>query len=320
MSGELTFGWATPGDLAAVEEFHARCFGPDSFQALPGRVKWLYFTNPLGLHVALCRDGERIVAACGHLPQPVRVGGELLVAGFGIDFMVDSDHRRRGIGRRFLAMRRERFRLSLSTGQSPAMRSLYAEEGGVELGPVFTGIHRHRPPLLARPRAYAKGWAAFLAGRAGARPEAQARSGSWAEAASRMAMIRGDDAAGMWLRWRCDGPVYDDHEPVLVDGDVAVVRHAGHRCITTTLAAKPRRRVPLLAALAGRGTALETVVTGAGEDLHADLVKAGFLVRPTDAVLMGMTMDDELRRRLRPDAVEIDAAAGDADLLRRPGA
>ena len=318
MSLDLRFGWAEPGDLAEVEAFHASRFGPGSVQAVPGRVAWLYFANPLGLHMATCRDGARLVATCGHLPQVVSVDGETVLAGFGIDFMVDPEYRRCGIGRRFLAMRLERFRLSLSTGQSPAMRALYDRAGGVVLGPIVQGVHRRRPPTSGGPKDLAKGWAAWVAGLGGVRPRQVAESANWVEVAYRAAFAARDERAGAWLRWRCDGPVYGDHRALRFGHGAAAVRREGDLQIVTALAAAPRERAALLAAVAHHEGVAETRASGAGRAFTHDLRRAGYLVRPTAAVVVAATLDDDLRRRLVPGALDLDAAAGDADLLRRP--
>ncbi len=219
MNQGLEFGWAGPGDLAELEAFHAEHFGADSVQALPGRVRWLYFDHPLGLHVAVCRDGGRLVASCGHLAQVVPVAGAPVTAGFGIDFMVAPSHRRRGIGKRFLEMRLERFPLSLSTGQSAEMRALYAACGGVELGPLFLGLHRRRPPGRGGAKALALGWAVWAAGVGGRRVGAVPglREVPCAEAAE-LAACGGD--GGDWLRWRFGGPVYADHVCLACGGRV----------------------------------------------------------------------------------------------------
>ena len=57
MTGELKYSWAGPDDLAEVQAFTAEAFGPDSFQASAARVQWLYFANPLGIHVANLTSG-----------------------------------------------------------------------------------------------------------------------------------------------------------------------------------------------------------------------------------------------------------------------
>ncbi|MFO7609549.1 MAG: GNAT family N-acetyltransferase [Candidatus Krumholzibacteriia bacterium] len=316
MSGDLEFGWAGPGDLDEVEAFHVRHFGADSIQALPGRVRWLYFDNPLGLHLAVCRDGGELVACCGHLPQPVAVAGTTVTAGFGIDFMVAPSHRRRGIGRRFLDLRTERFPLSLSTGQSPAMLALYRASGAVELGPLFVGLRRRRPPLAGSPRDLAKGWALWAAGLAarGCAPAAGVRTVDAPEAAA----LAGGSERAAWFRWRYGGPVYADHG-FLTDGAAAAVwrEQAGIRTVVG-LAGAPAARAGLLAAAARRPGAAWTRVPAAGDALRADLRRAGYLVRPLDAVLVALTRDAALQEALRPGALDLDGGAADTDLLRRP--
>ena len=143
----LEFGWATEGDSGEIGAFLEKAFGPTSFQAHPARQRWLYFDNPLGLHIAFCRAQGQIVALCPHVPQMIPLRGNQILAGFGIDFFVIDQWRRRGIGREFLNMRLERFPLSLSTGQSSSMGTLYANMGATDLGPFHMGYFRKHPPL-----------------------------------------------------------------------------------------------------------------------------------------------------------------------------
>ena len=164
MNTELHYSWAKPDDLAEVEAFIAKAFGPDSFQALGSRVRWLYFDNPLGIHVAFCRHQGELVAICPHVPQMVKVGEREIMAAFGVDFFVMPAWRRQGIGQQFLSMRLERFPLSLSTGQSPSMSALYQRLGAKDLGAFQIGYFRNRPPWRGCPRQLLRGWLAWLQG------------------------------------------------------------------------------------------------------------------------------------------------------------
>ncbi|MCP4570872.1 MAG: GNAT family N-acetyltransferase [bacterium] len=312
MATELVFSWAVPEDLAALESFQAAAYGADSVQTIPGRTRWMYFAHPLGLHVALCRQDGRIVGACGHLPQIVDLDGRRIEAAFGVDFMVDDGHRRRGIGRRFLEMRLERFALSLSTGQSPGMLALYRSAGAVDMGSLGVATFRRRPSVDGPPRKSLRDAVLWLHGLAsgGVRQD-----GLLAE--SPAAAIDAGDEPGDWLRWRYNGPVYGDYAAWRLGDASAYGRKAGEKRLVTR--AVGPKRAELLATLARTGPARETSVLFAGDALRTDLRRAGYHLGATTARIMAVTLDPSLAARLRPGRLELTAEAADADLLRSPG-
>lgn len=305
MATDLEFDWAVPEDLAEVEAFQAEVYGPDALQSAPGRTRWMYFDHPHGLHLALCRADGRIVAVCGHMPQTVDLDGRQLTAGFGVDFMVAGEYRRRGIGRRFLEMRLERFELSLSTGQTPGMLALYRSVGALDLGPLRQAVFRRRPSLGSSPRRALRDATLWLRG--------LAAGGVSQDGVEETSGAAGDDD---WLAWRYGGAVYGDYCCWRRDGAVAYGREDGVMRVVTRAAGTDR--TALLAALARRGPVTETKFDFTGDDLAADLERAGFRLGLIEARLIALTADDELRGRLRPGALELYIDAADADLLRHP--
>ncbi len=317
---EPTVRWADPADLPRLEAFWIRQFGPDSVQAVPGRVAWLFAAQPAGLWTAIAEAAGEIVAACGHLVQTVDLPGHgACEAAFGVDFMVAPEFRRRGLGGRLLDLRLERFPLSLSTGQSGGMAALYRERGAVDLGSFNLARFRRRPGFGDGPRGLVRDLAACLASLK--RPRLAGR---------RLAIDAADDPRlasdlppdlGAWLRWRCHGPVYRDHLASRLDaahGQAILYtrREAGREVLVHTAGALPRRDALALAAGTCPAPTLEALTCGRA--LTRDLQAAGFLVRPYGARLVGMSADPAIVGVLGPGVVDLFASAADADLLRRP--
>lgn len=315
MAVALAYDWAGPEDLPALEAFQRRTYGPDAVQCLPGRTRWMYFEHPHGLHVALCRDGDEIVAACGHLPQRVALGGREVLAGFGVDFMVAASHRRLGIGRRFLEMRAERFELSLSTGQSPGMLALYRSCGAVDLGPLLEAVRRGLAPRPGTPRRMARDAALWWRSRGGEEPAADVAE---MDPASALSTVGGGDPA--WDRWRYAGAVYGDYRGWIAEEAAVAGRVAGP--VLQVADARGARRAALLAALAEAAGVEEVRALGAGARLATDLGRAGFRVVPATARLVGLSREPAVQKALEAaragDGPELLSGAADADLLRRP--
>ena len=331
MNDTLTFRWAEPGDLPAYEAFVAETYGPDSIQAIPGRARWLYWENPLGLHVALCLQGERIVGACGHLPYPVVVGGEPLEAAFGIDMMVAPELRRRGIARKLLEMRLARFELSLSSGQSNEMAALYETASAEDLGPMMQGWWRRQLPRPGRPRRFLRELASW------ARPRLRTRAGT----ADRRP-IELDEAARFidgwtnhgsvpgrasrweaWFRWRYGGTIYGDHRfwhvrvPKSVQGILVSRIEKDQESIVQCFCAETA--LPAFLRAAGR-TSPESEVSlcGSGRELAGAMSAAGYLSRSRASRIVAVSASGRLTSGQDLRNVVLWAGASDIDLLRWP--
>ena len=312
MNKELEFSWAQPQDLPAVEAFLEQMYGKDSVQAIPGRCQWLFFNNPFGLHVTLCRDQGKIVAFCGHLPYPVNIGGEEILAGFGVDFMVDPEYRRQGIGRRFLEMRLERFRLSLSTGQSEDMGQLYRSFGAIDLGCFYEGLYCRRPPLRGSLKSVVKGWVAWGCG-------VIPRPGS--QRGLRFSIADQSLEKASWRTWRYQGPVYRDYvgwpSSDFSTGEPAfVLRREGNsqRVVDfcgTDFSSNEIKQLPSLT------SGLSTLkVLFAGGNLKRIFSDAGFFLRPIKSSLIALSHEPSIKKRLQSTGMGILAGVSDTDLLR----
>ena len=318
MNPNLHFSWAEPADQVEFQKFNEQNYGPGSIQADAERCRWLYFDNPLGLHISLCRVDGKIVAVCGHLPQMVQIGHELVMTGFGIDFMVSNKWRRQGIGRHFLEMRLDRFAMSLSFGQSMEMGALYQSLGGLNLGRIRMGIFRKRPSLSVNLKKTLRDGLAWTHGLRG--PEIPGET--------EVVPIKIDQAVGFnsqadWFKWRYDGPVYRDYLcQRFRSGNgptgFAVCREENGRNIIVELQVPSTDRALLLATCARKTPHSESRFLFAGDRLMDDCRQAGFLVRPHDAFLIAMTSHSHLRTLLKPGALDFTSGAGDADLIRHP--
>ena len=317
MDVNLEFRWAEPDDLVAIQDFLSHTFGADSIQAVSGRCRWLYFENPLGLHVTLCLASGTIVAVCGHLPQTVLMQGREILAGFGIDFMVTPEWRRKGIGRRFLEMRLERFPLSLSIGQSKEMGALYRSQEACDMGPMYVGIFRRRPSIGLNPKTVARDFLAWAKGRSGLR----IKEGTSVVPGELKDLIPPHTE---WLRWRYATPSpYGDYVGLGLNipghpSGVAVCRSTTSHDLIVGIQNSPAARRESLAAIARNSVNLETRILFTGQKLGEDCRKAGFLIRPHGARLIGMTKDKELRNSLKIGAIDLTSGAADGDLLRFP--
>ena len=236
-------------------------------------------------------------------------------AAFGVDFLVAPDWRRRGLGARLLDLRLERFALSLSTGQSAAMASLYARAEAVVLGGFQLARARRWPRLAGGPRALVRDALAWSC-RVRAPRIAGERRPTEAEPSS---ALRGYDRE--WWRWRFDGPVYRDYHAWQLRYHDAISLlttrpAAGGEVLVGLAGALPRCEALALAAQTARGGAIDALFCG--PLLADDFRRAGYLVRPHDALLVGMSRDARVREALAPGAVDLLASASDIDLLRRP--
>lgn len=325
MDSDLEFAWAEPKDEGEVREFLEGTFGPDSIQADSRRLRWLYFDNPLGLHLAVCRSQGSMVAFCGHLPHLVSISGTGFVAGFGIDFMVAEHWRRKGIGREFLEMRLQRFQLSLSIGQSPSMYSLYMSQGAKDLGSFHLGTHGRTLTKGRNLRSLLRNMATVWKGRRGIRlSDGYSLEPCGIEQIS-VPEHRSGEPLGRWMKWRFDGSTYSDYTcSELKHHDTSlgylICRDDHGTTIIADLVPNSPSRAALLAGAGWLNPAPETRVLFYGHDLKQDCQKAGYLIRPHGARLLACSSDRDLLAALMPGSIELMAGASDADLMRRPTA
>ena len=328
----LAYGWAAAADLPAVRAFMIRVYGADALQAAPGRFDWLCGAHPRGTNVSVCRDGERIVGACCHVPVRLALGGREIDAAFGFDLIVESASRGRGVASALLALRLERFAASLSTGQSPAMAALYAKAGGRDLGPIVRALRVRRPSWPGPPRALARDGVAWglglVRGRGGGRrraltvTEAAARMG---EPGARLAAAEAGtrpDAAD--FTWRYGGPVYADHLCWELTAGTArgllVTRVEGTVEVIVDVFAHPPELPALLRAAAATSAAPRLTAACHGVRLATAFAAAGWLVRPVKARFVVLAADAALRGEMAGHPWAFYAGESDLDLLRHPPA
>jgi hypothetical protein len=231
--------------------------------------------------------------------------------------MVAKEWRRRGIGRKFLKMRLERFPLSLSLGQSREMSWLYRSLDAVDLGSLYLGIHRSRPSVALRPKVMVRNNFAWLRSLNGLRP----RNGSTAVTGDpqEAAALAADPA---WYRWRYCSQPYTDYSatrfPAVDPAATAVSRNAVDHEVIVDVYGRDEDRRFILAAAALRNRQAETRILFAGDKLRDDCARAGFWIRPHPARVIAMTADSRLRELLRPGSLDLMSGSADADLLRIP--
>lgn len=306
--------WATPPDLDDIASFWRQQYGAQSVQATPGRTRWLFADQPDGLAVAMARVDGRIVAACGHVVQNVQIHGHgPCQAAFGIDFMVAPEFRRQGIASRILELRLDRFPLSLSTGQSQSMSSVYADRGGSDLGAFQRAIGRTRLTESLSLRSLVRDGLAVIKGR-------RARRFVTGRIPFQV-MAQSPDQLDPWLRWRFAGPVYRDYHAFRVNNPaaegLAVTRQQGpHEILAHAQGTGPRSSI--LKHVLGSSPSGAVDALFVGQRLAHDFEAAGYLVRPHDARLFAVAGSRELSAALVPGCIDLFSCASDADLLRKP--
>lgn len=328
----LEIVWLAAERAAELSAFVREHFGGDAVQSAPGRLAWLASAPGDAAPTAVVRQDGRPVAMCCHVPAGLQLDGAGPRGGFGIDMMVAPEARRRGIARDILSARHEHFDLGLSTGQSPAMAEVYRRRGpGIELARWHLGIFRRgwsRPAnLRAGLRDLAARWKS-----ARSKGTDGTRSGLALEQAlplvERFADRTAADEAGVratpaWFAWRYAGTVYRDYRFVLLRDEhgaegLVVLRDEPRREVLVDLYCRAEDRCALLH-LAGATTRQPELRAGvAGETLVAALDRAGYFVRPSDAVIVASAADRELLERLGRRRWISYAGEADADLIRHP--
>jgi len=214
-------------------------------------------------------------------------------------------------------MRLERFYLGLSRGQSNEMGALYRSLGACDLGPMQLGIFRRRPSFGSHPKLVARNLAVWARGLSGLR----SRDGT---SVRPRVVSELDHPHPAWFSWRY-GPssVYGDYFGLELDSGacspgLAVCRSQAGYDLVVEIRSPEKFRAEFLAALGRTGGKVETRIMFTGRALGEDCRKAGFLIRPHGARVIGMTEDPELRESLETGMVELTAGAADGDLLRLP--
>jgi GNAT superfamily N-acetyltransferase len=316
--------------MPALRSFLMSVYGQGAVQTAPGRWDWLGGGHPRGMHVALARASGTIVGSCCHIPMRITVGTREISAAYGLDLIVDPSRRGQGVGKALLALRLDRFRVSLSTGQSPAMAGLYARAGGRDCGPVVRALRVRRPTVAAAPRALARDFVAWGLGVARGGRGGTRQALSVAEAGRRPQVLgtrlRPDeagpcrDAAG--FAWRYGGSVYADHTCWEVTADLrpglVVTRQEGDSEIIVDVFAVPDDLPAVLRATACTSTASRLIADLHGSRLAAAFRAAGWFVRPRDARFVVLAKDPELLTELARRPWAFFAGESDLDLLRYP--
>lgn len=331
MNRDLDFHWAEPQDLVPYERFLQETYGPQAIQTVPGRARWLFWDNPLGCHVTLCRYRGRIIGACGNLPYPVKLRESAKPSAFGIDMMVAPEMRRHGIAKQLFLMRQERFALSLSTGQSDGMMALYGKLSPLDLGATHSGLWCNAIQRTLSSRDLARDFVSWFRPRL--RNSASVTCQRSELSSKDAAIVAGELRSGRedqmrssdwytWFGWRYASSLYDDYlfwhlrTECGIEG-ILVSRIEGKTEHLVDLYSAPAHRIPLLAA-AGASSRIRASILVSGSDLVADVVTAGFFARRLTSRLLAVEfannrVDAKALRRLN-----LWAGASDIDLLRLP--
>lgn len=214
-------------DKAALRAFQREYFGPTARQCDDGYFHWLFEKNPYQDAAApalwLCKRDGVIVGQQASIPVMLKADDLQFKAAWGVDLMVHSQWRMRGVAPALAAAFEASSEVLLGAGMAEAAYRAFLRRGWADLGmlPVFVrpldpeicAQTPHAPQLLAKltPRGLTRGsaWAAgrLLGGLANARLEPIAafdeRSNALWTAASRdyPVLVRRDFP---YLRWRFD--------------------------------------------------------------------------------------------------------------------
>ncbi len=326
----LEFRWAALQDIPRIKAFIEENYGADSLQASPGRFEALFAEHPGGFHVALCLNNDEPVAMRCYLPFLLSVGGETIAAAFPVDLVVATDFRRKGISTRFVVMAKERFRVTVSSGQSAGQTSVYGQTDSFKAAdfsqafcctsfPGFkSGLKAFIRDLLSWSLLLGKGLSVsrmkVLSDDAG---ELEAVAGLLAQRFAHRVVGSCPDID--LLRWRYFNRCYRDCRLAQIDaaGIRGLVAYRNHGQQTELLdifcAADDLARFLAAAVRVLPGSRITAVF--AGPVLRAAFKKCGFLVRPYQAKLMVTAYSAELDAVLRASQWQI--YPGDSDISLR---
>jgi hypothetical protein len=223
-------------DKAALTAFQAEHFGPTARQCDDRYFKWLFEKNPYQDAAAptlwLCKRDGVIVGQQASIPVMLKAGDLQFKAAWGVDLMVHSQWRMRGVAPALAAAFEASTDVLLGAGMAEAAYKAFMRRGWADLGmlPVFVrpldpdicARTAHAPQLLAKltPGGLTRGsaWAAgrLIGGLANAVLEPTAafdeRSNALWTTASRdhPVLVRRDFP---YLRWRFDEiPTHQDYQ------------------------------------------------------------------------------------------------------------
>lgn len=332
---KATCRWAGPDDVPRIKAFFSESFGPDSFQSLSNRFEWLFLHNPAGFHAAVAETNGRVVAFRGYLPFACEPLTDLRAA-FGMDFLVLRECRGQGIGREILELAIERFDVAVAVGPTPANTQLHRNMGGCEIAGLYSAFCRcRRPRRFTAARACAREWASFVYHRCLAVRGATLRQADLGGACDVLGRLHSRLSPTEWgsrrdadfIRWRyAAGPYSADYAFLELrhrdlPAGIAVVRHVpGGSVALVDVFCDAETRIRALRVLASCGLADSVTSYLGGESLRGAFLRAGYVVRPVEAVVYAISRDAGVMSDLRRRRWTSFSGDSDMDLIRRPAA
>ena len=134
---EFKFREMVHEDKPMVMDFLRINFGHNSVQCRKDRFEWLFERNPWKTIIYLSFSKNELIGQICFLPVKLRFKNKQLSAAFSIDTMISPEYRRKGIGRMLHQIRKEKYQVALSSGQSEANTRLYNKMGWLTLGTYF---------------------------------------------------------------------------------------------------------------------------------------------------------------------------------------
>ncbi|SHI14733.1 GNAT family N-acetyltransferase [Desulfofustis glycolicus] len=324
---DLRYQWAKREDTPLIQEFIREQFGADSIQAASGRFDALFTEHPGGFHVALCCFARRIVGVRCYLPARIVCCQQEYQAAFPIDLMVSPEFRRKGISSLFVDMALERFKATVSSGQSTAQAAVYGKKKALIVAAYHKGYLVRRPSTSKGLKTTARDILSWVRWTVMNKPQI-VNTDLNINDLNRIQNILSDrfgenDAgiatSGELLAWRYAGSFYQDCRLALlkIGEDSGVVAYRAKRDETQILDILCREKAldNLIRAAAVGLPGNRITAIFAGERLAGRFAAAGFFVRPQEARLTVYTKDMVLRERLQ--LADWKVFAGDSDTALR---
>ncbi len=304
----------TKNELPQVLDFIRDVFPPNGHQNIKGWFEWQYLKYPYGFHVQICCDNEKIVAMSGFLPVIIYANGQKLSAAFSTNTIVHPSYRRQGLGGRLHKARLESYDIALSSGQSKANRNLYAKLGWKILGTYFNAMACKRPSDFFPLKWFGKqvvAWGKWvIASQSIRRPvhliDDEEQVLNFVE---KCKFIRFPEAAygpihsADYVYWRYKKHPYFQYRMVLVkegkeELGVIVFRSSEGQWIIVDIYGPNKNIVRLLTAFTKESPVNILRATAVGGHLHKCFQKAGWIVRPSDSLLIGQSMSSDIKNIL----------------------